>query len=123
MTRQRRVAVSSPQTRVALAARRNGPLNPPRLTPAELQRAERIRRIQLRRAVVALLAAGTFLIGVPLVLDALPQLQAVRIAGAPLPWLVVAVLPYPTLAGLAFWQLHRAEQAERADDSAPGEPG
>ena len=35
-----------------------------------------------------------------------------RLSGVPLSWLAVAVLPWPVLAGLAWWQLRRAERAE-----------
>jgi cytochrome oxidase assembly protein ShyY1 len=45
----------------------------------------------------------------------------VRLAGIPLSWLAVAVLPYPVLVLLAGWQLRRAERAERADPAAPAE--
>jgi cytochrome oxidase assembly protein ShyY1 len=27
-------------------------------------------------------------------------------------WLLIAVLPYPVLAGLSWWQLRRAEKTE-----------
>ena len=33
-------------------------------------------------------------------------------------WLAVAVLPWPVLTGLAWWQLRRAERAE-TDEDAP----
>jgi hypothetical protein len=113
--RPRRVAVTSPQTRLALAGRgrAGGPARAPRLAPAELARAERLRRAQLRRAVTALLAGAAFLVGLPLVLAAAPGLDGVRLLGVPVSWLAVAVLPWPLLGGLAWWQLRRAERAER----------
>ena len=64
---------------------------------------------------LALLAA--LLLGLPLVLAARPELDAVRLVGVPLSWLAVAVLPYPVLALLAGWQLRRAERAERRPPS------
>jgi hypothetical protein len=108
----RRVAVTSPQTRVALGGRRGPPARLPRLTPAETARAERVRALQLHLAVTALLAGGAFLVGLPLLLQLAPALDGVRLAGVPLSWLAVAVLPWPVLAGLAWWQLRRAERAE-----------
>jgi len=111
----RRVAVTSPQTRVALGGRRGLPLRAPRLPADELERAEEVRRVQLRRAVTALLAGGAFLVGLPLLLDLVPALDDVRLLGIPVSWLAVAVLPWPVLAGLAWWQLRRAEAAERTD--------
>ena len=86
MTRQRRIAVTSPQTRLALAGRRTGvPAVPPHLAPADAERARRIHR------------------------------REVRLGGIPVSWLAVAVLPYPVLALLARWQLRRAERTERPD--------
>jgi hypothetical protein len=111
----RRVAVTSPQTRVALGGRRGPPARAPRLTPVELGRAERVRAVQLRLAVTALLAGGAFLVGLPLLLHLAPALDHVRLLGVPVSWLAVAVLPWPVLAGLAWWQLRRAERAERAE--------
>lgn len=112
----RRVAVTSPQTRIALAGRRAPPARAPRLTSAELEVAERIRRLQLYRAVTALLAGAAFLVGLPLLLYLVPALDGVRLLGVPVSWLAVAVLPWPVLAGMAWWQLRRAEAAENADE-------
>jgi hypothetical protein len=88
------------------------------LTPDELSRAERIRAVQLRLAVTALLAGGAFLVGLPLVLQLVPALDDARLLGIPVSWLAVAVLPWPVLAGLSWWQLRRAERAE-ADGDRP----
>ena len=108
----RRVAVTSPQTRVALSGRRGPPARVPRLTEAELERAATVHRRQLWRAVTALLAGAAFLVGLPLLLDLVPALDGTRLLGVPVSWLAVAVLPWPVLAGLAWWQLRRAEAAE-----------
>jgi hypothetical protein len=119
----RRIAVTSPQTRVALGGRRGPPARAPRLTPAELARAELVRARQLRLAVTALLAGGAFLVGLPLLLQFAPALDQVRLLGVPLSWLAVAVLPWPVLAGLAWWQLRRAERAETGSgDDGEGRP-
>ncbi|HZG92801.1 MAG TPA: hypothetical protein VEZ42_21530 [Pseudonocardia sp.] len=122
MTRHRRVAVTSPQTRLALTGRRSGtPAAPPHLAPAEAERARRVHRRQLRYALSALVLLAVLLLGLPLLLFAAPELGAVRLAGVPLAWLAVAVLPYPLLAALAGWQLRRAERAERDGAVDPGE--
>jgi hypothetical protein len=111
---QRRVTVTSPQTRVALAGRRTGtPAAPPHLAPADAERARRIHRVQLRRALVVLGLLGAVLLGLPLLLAALPGLDDVRVAGIPVSWIAVAVLPYPLLVLLAGWQLRTAERVER----------
>lgn len=113
-TRQRRVAVTSPQTRLALAGRRTGArAAPPHLAPAEAERARRLHRRQLRSALTTLALLALLLLGLPPLLAAMPELDAVRLAGIPVSWLAVAVLPYPLLVVLARWQLHRAERAER----------
>ena len=46
-----------------------------------------------------------------------PSLDDVRLLGIPVSWLAVAVLPWPVLTGLAWWQLRRAEDVENADDA------
>jgi len=112
------VAVTSPQTRIALAGRHGPPVRAPRLSAVELERAEQVRRLQLRRAVAALLAGAAILVGLPLLLDLAPALDDVRLLDVPVSWLAVAVLPWPLLAGLAWWQLRRAEDAETAVDPA-----
>lgn len=114
MTRQRRVAVSSPQTRIAMARRRTGHgAELPHLAPGDLGRARRAYHEQLRGALVALVLLGGLLIGLPVLLVAFPGLDEVRIAGVPVSWLAVAVLPYPLLIALSRWQLGRAEHVER----------
>ncbi|WP_445188957.1 hypothetical protein ACTXG6_17960 [Pseudonocardia sp. Cha107L01] len=114
MTRQRRATVTSPQTRLAMARRRTGVrAELPHLAPADLERARRIHRAQLRRAVVAVALLALLIIGLPVVLAAFPGLDEVRVAGVPVSWLAVAVLPYPALVLLAGWQLRRAERVER----------
>lgn len=118
MTRQRRVAVASPQTRLALARRRTGVrADLPHLAPADLERARRMHRAQLRRALVAVALLAALIIGLPALLAVLPWLDEVRIAGVPVSWLAVAVLPYPALVLLARWQLRRAEQVEESGDA------
>ena len=108
---------------VALGGRRGPPARAPRLTPAELARAELIRARLLRLAVTALLAGGAFLVGLPLLLQLTPALDLVRLLGVPLSWLAGAVLPWPVLAGLAWWQLRRAERAETGSgDDGEGRP-
>ncbi|HVH21128.1 MAG TPA: hypothetical protein VNA11_01600 [Pseudonocardia sp.] len=118
----RRVAVTSPQTRRALAGRRTGhPGAPPPLPAAAVERARIVHRRQLRLALGVLAALAALLIGLPILLAAAPGLDEVRLAGIPLSWLAVAVLPYPVLALLARGQLRRAERVER--DGPAERPG
>ncbi len=114
MTKHRRVAVASPQTRLAIARRHTGiRAEHPHLAPADLERARRIHRVQLRRALTAVALLSGLIIGLPLLLAVLPELDGARVAGVPVSLLAVAVLPYGLLVVLAGWQLRRAEAAER----------
>lgn len=115
MTRQRRVAVTSPQTRLVIARRRSGlRADPPHLAPADLERARRVHRVQLRHALGALAWLAALIFGLPLLLATFPVLDSVRLVGVPVSWLAVAVAPYLMLGVLARWQLRRAERAERS---------
>jgi TRAP-type C4-dicarboxylate transport system permease small subunit len=111
------VAVTSPQTRMALRARRSVPSS---LDDDALRLAARVRRRQVRVAVGTLAGAGLLLVGLPVVLDLLSV--DVRVGGVPVGWIAVAVLPYPVLAVLAFLQLRRAEKAELREPTEPHEP-
>ncbi|GDY31513.1 hypothetical protein [Gandjariella thermophila] len=113
MNRGRRVAVTSPQTRLAHARRRSrGRWRPTPLPPEDAERAALLYLRQRRRAVGALLLLFALLLGLPLVLAVFPGPDSVRLLGVPLSWLALALLPYPMLLGLARWQLRRAEDAE-----------
>ena len=73
MSKARRVTVTSPQTAVVLTARRGGVSSPPpRLSATERDRAERLRRAQLRLALVGLAGLALLLVGLPILLDAVP---------------------------------------------------
>jgi hypothetical protein len=116
MPGHKRIAVMSPQTRLAHSRRRaRGRWRVPKLDAAGEERAVALHRRQLRLAVapLALLFAG--ILGLPLLFATFPALDEVRVAGIPVSWLALAVLPYPALALLAGWQLRRAERAEDAE--------
>ncbi|MGD9525731.1 MAG: hypothetical protein AB7V44_02975 [Pseudonocardia sp.] len=114
----RRVTVTSPQTRLALARPRSGPpRRQPRLPAASAARARWVRRRQLRFAVLGLAVVAALAIGGPLLLWLAPGLVDVQVAGMPLAWFAVAILPYPMLAAIAAGQLRGAERIER--DGSP----
>jgi hypothetical protein len=114
MTRVRRVAVSSPQTRLAHArGRARGRWRVPALDPGDAERAAALYRRQRAIGLPVLLALAGLLLGLPLVFTAWPALDTVRLLGVPVSWLLLAVLPYPAMALLAFVQLRAAERAER----------
>lgn len=113
MSRTKRVAVTSPQTRLAHVHRRaSGPWRTPRLDSAESARALSQYRAQLRPALLTLAGLFALLCGLPVVFTLLPGLDAVRVGGIPLSWLMLAVLPFPLMVLLALWQLRRAEEIE-----------
>lgn len=114
MSARRRVAVSSPQTRLAHSRRRlRRRWRAPRLDPAEEVRARAQHREQRRIAAGTLAALGALLVLLPAVFAAFPVLDEVRAGAVPLSWLLLGAGPFPVMAGLAWWQLHRAERAER----------
>lgn len=118
----RRVAVMSPQTRLAHARRRQrGRWRLPRLEAADAERALRNYRLQRRRGVSALLMLFGLLLGLPVVLAAWPALDALRLFGIPVSWLVLVVVPYPALVVLGAWHLRRAERIEDTAGSASAE--
>jgi hypothetical protein len=109
------VTVASPQTRLAMVRRSAVRTESPHLGRADLERARRIRRVQLRAALTALALLTVVVVGLPLLLAALPELDDVRVAGIRISWLAVAVLPYAALVAIAVVQLRRAERIERRD--------
>jgi hypothetical protein len=114
-TGAKRTAVASPQTRLAMVRRSAVRTESPHLGRADLERARRIRRVQLRAALAALALLTVVVVGLPLLLAALPELDEVRVAGIRISWLAVAVLPYGALVAIAVVQLRRAERIERRD--------
>ncbi|WP_019813363.1 hypothetical protein [Saccharomonospora saliphila] len=120
---QRRVTVTSPQTRLAHARRRyRGPWRPTTLDPAEAPRAVALYRAQFRRAALTLSLLVVLLVGLPALLAAAPVLDTVRVAGVPLSWLAVVVVPFPTMVLLALWHLRGVERGERATGPEGREP-
>jgi hypothetical protein len=50
---------------------------------------------------------------VPLLFHLVPAVADVRVAGVPVPWLVLGALVYPLLIGLGLFYVRRAERHER----------
>lgn len=116
MPGHKRVAVMSPQTRLAHSRRRlRGRWRVPKLDPAGAERAAELYKAQRRLAVAPLALLFVGMLGLPLVFALFPALDTLRLWGIPVSWLALAVLPYPALTLLSLWQLRRAEHAE--DDS------
>ncbi|MEB3370789.1 DUF485 domain-containing protein [Saccharopolyspora mangrovi] len=109
----KRVAVTSPQTRVAHARRMlRRRWRAPRLEPGEALRARQLHRVQRRIGAVTLLVLFALVFGLPLVFAAAPGLDELRVLGVPVSWALLVLLPFPAMVVLARWQLRRAERAE-----------
>lgn len=118
MSPDRRVKVTSPQTRIALARRSRvvrGALPLP--GPADPERALRVFRAQRRATVRTVALLGVVLFGTSGVIAVAPALDQVTLAGIPLSWLVLMTATYPVLLVIAV--LH-VRAAERIDATAPG---
>jgi len=109
----KRVAVMSPQTRLAHSRRRaRGRWRVPQLHPDDAERALALYLAQRRKSVLALIFMFVLLAGLPLLFSAWPALDGMRLLGIPVSWLMLAVLPYPVMVLIAWWQLRRAERVE-----------
>jgi hypothetical protein len=113
MAPHRRVAVTSPQTRLAHAQRRSrGRWRVTALDPVDAERARVLFRVQRRRAVVAVAWLFALVVVLPVVFSVWPALDRVYVLGIPLSWSMVVVIPFPAMVFLAVWQLRRAERPE-----------
>lgn len=113
MAPHRRIAVTSPQTRLAHARRRSrGRWRTPSLDAADAERALELFRVQRRRAMVAVLWLFALVLLLPVVFAVWPELDDIRLFDIPVSWLAVVVIPFPAMVFLAVWQLRRAEKPE-----------
>jgi hypothetical protein len=113
MPGHKRMTVMSPQTRLAHSRpRARGRWRVTKLDPPGELRAVELYRRQVRLAIAPLVLLFAGILGLPLVFATFPALDDIRLAGIPVSWLALAVLPYPALTLLAGWQLRRAEHAE-----------
>jgi hypothetical protein len=71
-------------------------------------------RHQLRYAARFWGSAVALLAIVPLLFVVVPGLSGVNVAGMPLPWLVIGVLPFPLLVGVGYWYNRGVERQEQA---------
>ena len=74
----------------------------------------RLLRAQLGLSVLALLAFGGLVGGLPLALYLLPGLQHATLLGIPLPILAVLWPPFPLFVAIGLLYTHRAEALEDA---------
>lgn len=70
-------------------------------------------RAQLRLGLTVLGMLAVVLVGLPLVFAVVPATRSLQVVGLPLPWVVLGVLLYPTMVGLAAWFDRHAGRLER----------
>lgn len=119
MSGPRRVRITSPQTRIALA-RRHRPaqhLLPPTIPgPGDRDSTEAVRALfarQRRQAARTLGLLGAVLFGLSGLLAAAPVLSRVTVLDVPLSWLLLMGGSYPVLLLIAVRHVRRAERLER----------
>ena len=77
-------------------------------------------RSQLRLALSVLAATAVLLGGLPLLFALAPSVARARVLGAPLPWLLLAVLAYPLLWLAARYHVRHCERLEAEFSDAVG---
>ncbi|MBB3049521.1 hypothetical protein FHS23_000516 [Prauserella isguenensis] len=70
-------------------------------------------KVQLRTAVLLGLLVLVVLCAIPAVFYAVPAAAELRLAGIPLPWLLLAVAPFPLMFGVGLWYNRLAERREQ----------
>ena len=70
-------------------------------------------REQLRLAIGILVVLALLIGSLPLAFHLWPRLGEIRLLGVPLAWWLLGVLVYPTLLGLGWTYVRRAERNER----------
>lgn len=107
-----------PRVRVDIAARRRVRVD---RTLREIQEQTEVGavlvrgliRSQLTLALRLSLVVVVLLGGLPLMFAAFPELSEVTVAGLRLPWLLLGVLAYPFLFGVAWIHVRQAERNEQ----------
>lgn len=110
--RPQRVAVMSPQTRLALARRTRSGRRSVLTADFDRTRARAAHRSQLRPGVLHMALLGGLLFALPVVLSALPALMRTQLAGVPVAWWLLGTALYPVLLLLGRSHLRAAERAE-----------
>jgi hypothetical protein len=79
-------------------------------------------RDQLRLAMGVLVVLALVLIGVPAAFALVPGLPTAEVFGFRLAWLLLGLVAYPVLVGLAWFHVRHAERVERDFTELLGEP-
>ena len=70
-------------------------------------------KVQLRTAVLLSLLVVVVFCSLPVLFYLLPGFARLTLAGIPVPWLILGVLPFPFLFGVGLWYNRLAERHER----------
>jgi hypothetical protein len=71
-------------------------------------------RSQLRLALGVVLLVALTVGLLPVLFEVVPASRDTKVAGVPLPWLLLGLVVYPFLVGLGWGYVHRAERNEQA---------
>lgn len=118
-----RVRVTSSRRGATAARRRSSARDLAEQTEVGELYLEGLLRAQLRLALVVLGVVAATLLGLPLLFVVLPATRSVDVAGVPVPWIVLGVLLYPAMVGLAAWFDRHAGRLERRFAEAMDEEG
>ncbi len=70
-------------------------------------------KVQLRTALLLSLLVMVVFGSLPVLFYLLPGFSALSLAGIPIPWLILGVMPFPFLFGIGLWYNRLAERHER----------
>ena len=70
-------------------------------------------KVQLRTALLLSVLVVSVFGALPVLFYLLPGFSALTLAGIPIPWLILGVLPFPFLFGVGLWYNRLAERHER----------
>lgn len=70
-------------------------------------------KVQLRTGLLLALLVVVVLCAIPAVFFAVPAVAEARLAGIPVPWLLLGVAPFPLMFGVGLWYNRLAERHER----------
>lgn len=128
MSAPRRVRVTSPQTRIALA-RKHRPAQhllplplPGSDDEADLTAARAVFARQRRLALRTMGLLGLLVFGLSGLLSVLPVLGRITLLGIPYSWLLLMAASYPLLLVIALWHVWRAECVEGPERGADTRP-
>ncbi len=113
MSRPQRVTVVNPQTRLALTRRSLSGRRVALPLSLDTRTARAVYRSQRRLAATTMLVLAVLVFGLPPLFAVVPVLSHLRVAGAPLSWVLLGVAVYPVFLVLAIVHSRLATRAER----------